>query len=747
MHSDFFNCDDFFAPSDKYYPVYSWMWNEALSKDEIRRQLDEMYERGIRGVYVIPLPKEFRPHSMTTNLQPGYLSDGYFEMLGFAADYAAAKGMTFWLYDEGGWPSGNANGFVVKDDRKLRLTHISKGRVKKSSKADLTNIKATEKFISLTHEKHKEKMGESFKSLGPLVFTDEPDITALPFTKSIKAAYRRRTGKRLSARKLRKRNDPEFNIMYHDICAEVFARNYFAPIKKWCNENGLLSAGHLDKDNEVFGFRKSFHHPLRQLRLLDVPGVDVIWGQIMPGKDSGFFPRLASSAAEQSGSGLSLTESLSVYGTMTYEQMRYILGYQLVRGINILNFMLLMYNEKGYYSVRQRPSFSKKLPGAEFLSEFNRYMASLQYLMQNGRPDTDCALYLPMRSLWADDEDTETAMLSYENMGSEIEKNHGQFDIVDDDFILNCDTEMLGKGILSMGRAEYTALYIPADKYMLTNVKRRLEIFKSGGGRIYYKNDAKYFEKLGISGDNGQLRVHKRKYDNGEVYLLFNESTEKVNAEINFPNGTKEFDSLNRRAYEAKKSHSFQSGEIKVFIIGTEFSSSESTPCKTEKICALSDFTVKRSKQFILSKNGMEYTDVCDAEADIQTGDFSLLYGKDFSGKCDYKTTFTLDSETDNLILSLGKVCYSCEVILNGEKIADLLMPPYETVIDKSLLKAENELVIAVSNTAANAFVHFDLPESWEQKHIGPYHGRAVELEKALLHGGILGPVEIFRTE
>lgn len=744
MNSFSFDTEKFFTPDNIYYPVYSWMWNEVLSKEVIKRQLDEMFERNIRGVYVIPLPKEFRPKTMITNLQPPYLSDEYFEMLSFAADYASSKEMFFWLYDEGGWPSGNANGLVTKDSKDLRLTHIEKGRVKTNSKADLTNIKATEKFIALTHEKHKEKMGDSFKSFSPLVFTDEPDIGALPFTKSIKEEYKKRTGKRLSLRKMKKHNDHEFNIIYHDICANLFAKNYFTPIKKWCNKNGLLSAGHLDKDNEPYGFQKSFHHPLRQLRLLDVPGVDVIWGQIMPGKDCGFFPRLASSAAEQSGSGLSLTESLSVYGTMTYEQMRYILGYQLVRGINVLNFMLLMYDDKGYYAVRQRPVFSNTLPGAEYLTEFNRYMASLQYLMRGGKPDTECALYLPMRSLWADDEDTDTVLRDYEETGKQIERYHGQFDIIDDDLILTCDEEKLKKGIISTGRAEYTTVYIPADKYMPDEIKHRLEIFKSGGGKIYHKDNAEYFPKLDILGDNGQLRVHKRKYSNCEIYLVFNESAEKVNAEIQLPDGTRELDALNKKLYLTSDNYCFESGEIKVFITGSDKTTEKKAPKKSKKICTITNFKVKRLKKFTLSKSGMNYTDVNDEETATMYGDWSALFGEDFSGKCQYRTSFTYDSKSKDLIISLGDIHYSCEVILNGTKIAELFMPPYEAVIDKALLKKENELIITVSNTAANTFVYFDLPEEWERKHIGPYHARALEFEKNLLLSGLSGPVEIY---
>ena len=747
MSRDIFSYDDFFKPENRFYPIYSWMWNEALDKAEIKNQLDSMYKRNIRGFYVIPLPREFRPSSMTTDLKPPYLSDGYFDMLSFTADYASSKGMIMWLYDEGGWPSGNANGYVTKSNKSLKLKYIENGRVKAGNKADLTNIKATERFIALTHESHKEKLGESFKRLAPLVFTDEPDIKALPFTKSIKKEYKKRTGKRLSSNKLKKHNDPLFNITYHDICADLFAKSYFMPIKKWCNENNMLSAGHLDKDNEAYGFKKSFHHPLRQLRLLDVPGIDVIWGQINPYEDCGFFPRLASSAAEQSGSGLSLTESFSVYGTLTFDRMRYILGYQLVRGINVFNFMLLMYDENGYYAVRQRPAFSEKLPGAEHLPEFNRYMASLQYLMQQGKPATDCALYLPMRSLWADDKDTQSALCNYEKTGKSIERNHGQFDIIDDDLILDCNEEKLHKGLLSMGRAEYKTVYIPAFKYMPEKVKHRLEVFKSNGGNIYCGKNVRFHPTIGICGDCGQLRVHKRKYNNCEIYLVFNESADKIKAEISLPEGASELDILNKRVYCANKVYCFESGEIKIFVADGNNTIKEKAPVQGKKICTLTDFKIKMLKKFTLSKEGMNYTDTVSREKNAESGDLAASFGKEFSGKCEYKAAFSLEGDARNLLISLGNVRYSCEIIFNGVKIAELFMPPYKVIVDKMLVKQNNELIINVSNTAANAFVNFDLPGEWEKKHIGPYHEKALKFEKELLHGGLFGPVEIYEKE
>ena len=747
-----FKFDEFCNPTNEFYPVYGWVWNDKITREGIKNQIDEMYSQNILGVYVIPISKEFRPHTMVTNLQPDYLSDEYFELLAYAVDYAYEKGMKFWLYDEAGWPSGNANFLVTASDPSLCLEVACDPAVRNEdgprmlrNYSDLTNIKATEKFVELTHEAHKGKMGESFKKLAPFVFTDEPSIRPAPYSKAIREIFKQRTGEELSREKIIAHNDPEYNIAYHDACADAFAENYFKPIRKWCHENGMLHLGHLDSEHEAMAYNNGgHHHPMRLLRLLDVPGVDTIWGQIdMDGHSGfGFFPRLASSAAEQNGSGLSMTESMSVYGTSPYERFRYVVGYQTVRGINIINPLLLMYDNSGYYSIRQRPSYNQPQPGIEYLAEFNKYLAGLTYLMQCGKPDTSCALYLPMRDLWATDESTHAAVRAYMEIGERIERNHGQFDIVDDDVISECDIEALKQGRIEIGRACYTRLYIPADKYMPENVKSRLELFTRGGGEILRSDNICYFPMLDIAGDDNKLRVHKRICENCEIYLVFNEAGERVTASIDLPEGSCEIRTTGER-YAITKEYTFESGETKIFITGN---TDEVSPQNVvgNKLLQIDKFEMQPLRRFKVTGEGAAYELVSAEKMTLSCGDWAESIGAKFSGECEYKTTFKLNSNDCDIVLSLGDVKHNCEVFVNGIAIGIAFMPPYRFVIDKKLLKKENELVIKVSNTAANAFVHLDLPEEWEQKQIGPYHEKATLCEKKFVCGGLIGPVVLF---
>ena len=745
-----FNVDKFRNPSNEFYPVYGWLWNDVVTKDGIKTQLDDMYEKGILGVYIIPLPAEFRPTSMVTNLQPPYLSDGYFEMLSYAVDYATAKGMKFWIYDEGGWPSGNANFLVTKDDPDLCLKVSFDPAINNTEKpgvlpnySDLTNIKATEKFIQLTHQAHKEKMGESFKKLAPFVFTDEPSIRFEPFSETIREMFKKRTGEELSCEKISAHNDPEYNIAYHDVCAEAFAENYFKPIRKWCHENGMLHTGHLAGEDETLGYRNGFHQAMRLLRLLDIPGVDTIWGQIDPGTECLFFPRLASSAAEQNGSGLSVTESMGVYGSPTYEETRYVIGYQMVRGINIINPLLLSYDNSGYYTLRERPSYSLPQPGLEYLAEFNHYVARLTYFMQCGKPDTNCALYMPMCDFWADDKNTPVAAKNYEELGAAIERNHGQFDIADDDLILSCDPDALKNGEIRMGRACYTKLYIPADKYMPTAVREQLEIFKNGGGKVYYRDKAQYFPALEISGDKGKLRVHKRVCENCEIYLVFNEASEKVTAKLNLPENAYELSETGEK-YKTSLTYDFECGEIKLFVVSA-CDDLKSHYEQGKEIVEITEFEMKPLRKFTLSEAGASYKPVSIEKTAVKCVDWIELLGEDFSGECEYRAKFTLENTDKDLVLSLGDVRYSCTAFLNGVSLGNAIMPPYKFLIEKKLLKKENELEIRVSNTASNAFVNFKIPAEWEPKHVGPYHEKAVNLEKNFLHGGLLGPIKLYK--
>ena len=111
------------------HPAYAWLWNSTITKEGIKRQIDEMYDAGIRAFYVLGEPKEFRPHIRRTYLSPDYLSDEYLELVYYAYQVAEEKGMYTWLYNEGGFPSGMACGQIRKGHPELAQKVIETRKV------------------------------------------------------------------------------------------------------------------------------------------------------------------------------------------------------------------------------------------------------------------------------------------------------------------------------------------------------------------------------------------------------------------------------------------------------------------------------------------------------------------------------------------------------------------------------------------------------------------------------------------
>ena len=83
-----------------------WFWNDSLAnttKEDIREIMVNSGEKsGYFGFGILP------------NWIDNYLSDEYMELYGYALDVADELGMSMILYDENGWPSGQAGGLLNK---------------------------------------------------------------------------------------------------------------------------------------------------------------------------------------------------------------------------------------------------------------------------------------------------------------------------------------------------------------------------------------------------------------------------------------------------------------------------------------------------------------------------------------------------------------------------------------------------------------------------------------------------------
>jgi len=99
---------NFISPPEEFSPIPFWFWNDELDEEKIKNQILSLKEHGI-DAFVIH-PRIGLPDSI------GYLSDEFMHYVSLAVKTAKENNMKVVLYDEGMYPSGSANGKVVKSN-------------------------------------------------------------------------------------------------------------------------------------------------------------------------------------------------------------------------------------------------------------------------------------------------------------------------------------------------------------------------------------------------------------------------------------------------------------------------------------------------------------------------------------------------------------------------------------------------------------------------------------------------------
>jgi hypothetical protein len=173
----------------EYGSIPFWSWNDKLEPAELRRQINVMHDLKMNGFFM---------HARC-GLETKYLSNEWFKAIKISIDEAKKLGMEAWSYDENGWPSGFADGILLKDpdNHALYLEHAFfddfpmyedalaiyaiKGTSRPiltdeaingaerylvvyqradSSYVDTMRADITDKFIKETHALYKKKLGD-----------------------------------------------------------------------------------------------------------------------------------------------------------------------------------------------------------------------------------------------------------------------------------------------------------------------------------------------------------------------------------------------------------------------------------------------------------------------------------------------------------------------------------------------------------------------------------------------------------
>ena len=123
--------------TDKIFP---FLWHHGESKKAILKEIEKIYECGIRAFCV-----ESRPH-------PDFCGPQWWEDMGFILREAQKRDMRVWLLDDKHYPSGSANGAVATHEE-LRQTNVM------LTYMDVCGPMTNAKILLTAYKKQKELVG------------------------------------------------------------------------------------------------------------------------------------------------------------------------------------------------------------------------------------------------------------------------------------------------------------------------------------------------------------------------------------------------------------------------------------------------------------------------------------------------------------------------------------------------------------------------------------------------------------
>lgn len=357
------------------------------------------------------------------------------------------------------------------------VNNPSGGKDTTNSICDYLSPEAMGQFIDWTHEQYKKYIGKEFGKTVLGFRGDEPDFAYTPWTPDMVEQFISRKGydptpylASLLATNLSVR-EKRFKADYWDVWSELFAVNFFKRQADWCAENGLAHITHLNNDHNMPVCVRAGGSLFRDLSNVQIPGVDAIWNQIWP-ETVNDFPKFASSVSHAYGKPRAFSESFAAYYTSpSIPQAKYVVDYQIVRGINFFEFMFWMAGSS-------RDNWMTD-PGMKGL---NDYTNRATYLMAQGVPGARIAVYYPTSTLWLGDNAVNPDLVSISQILLQHQKD---FDWVDDDAFTEA-LSVTGDGFRNLSGQTYSTLIIPSCDVISTSAWDKMMEFAAAGGKILF---------------------------------------------------------------------------------------------------------------------------------------------------------------------------------------------------------------------------------------------------------------------
>lgn len=530
---------DFKNVPKKYRPIPFWSWNEKLYTEETKRQVNVMNDNGYGGFFM---------HARG-GLQTEYLGEEWFQNVEAAVSEGERHGMRPFAYDENGWPSGfgggAVNGLGVKYQQKyLRMEETSlhtDNFIAKNGEhyfyyeinpfyVDTLDKEVIAEFIKSAYEPYYKKFGNRIEGF----FTDEPQISrnGIPWSFVYEMEYKERYNEdikeHLEELFLPVKDYKNTRIKFWKMVTDLFSSAFMKQIYDWCDERGLKLTGHLVLEEHFESQLTSNGACMPHYEYFHIPGMDWLGRWI----HSNIIMLQLSSVAQQLGKKQVMAETFALCGhNVSFEELKGIYEWQMVRGVNLLCQHLEGYSLRGIRKRDYPPAMYYQQPWWDEYGVWVDAMSRVGMILTEGKACADILLIHPQTTAWTMYDDK-----NFEEMNeleakfvagfTELEKKHVAFHLGDETIMERHAKVENGK--LIIGCQSYSKVVVEFCEFLFDNTKKLLDEFVSQGGEIVSINDIKTNNVI----SDETITYTIRYYDDFKVHYFVNTSPEEKTAKV-----------------------------------------------------------------------------------------------------------------------------------------------------------------------------------------------------------------------
>jgi alpha-L-rhamnosidase len=448
-------------PPSEFRPLPFWGLNDELSQDELRRQIQEMKDKGWGG---------FFPHPRY-GMETPYLTRRYLDAMKICVDEARRNKLEVWIYDEHPFPAGCAGGLVGAEQKRNRhqvlvmlrhnrLTPIEEGvayygikldkgqltgikRIQDATRhnsdadsflhfytwtapvqpafhmgrtdtfihgfpyTDLLNKRAVRRFIDLTYEAYKGAIGREFGKTVKGAISDIPVYQwhyatprpSIPWTGELPRIFKKTFGYDLVSRL------PE---LFFDLGQYSRVRqDYWQLVNALFLNNYTIQLAQWCARNKL---KYTAHYWGEETLHWQIPWTgDVMThfakqhivsiDHILRNIEDPLGVKQAASVAEQLGKPRLISETYALSGhNLTFEERKWIGDWEYALGVNCLVPYIPSYSMRGRRKRDEPPSEFFQQPYWRHEKSINDYYGRLSYLLTRGKRVVDVLLLQPLRS-------------------------------------------------------------------------------------------------------------------------------------------------------------------------------------------------------------------------------------------------------------------------------------------------------------------------------------------------------------